>query len=301
MVEGSGIRLTDHEGRSYIDGLSGVFAVSLGHGNEEIIDAIVAQHRRLSFSSPIMTTTDRALELATELIRRHGRPLRRRQAALERVRGDRGGAEDGAPVPPPERQPGALQDDLLLPLLPRRHDGRPHLDGLAAAAGAVRAARQRWPARAPADPGRLPRVHRVVHARLPRPAPRRDRAGGAAHGLGGDRRAGDADGGRARALGRLPPRAAGALRRDGRAPDLRRDRDRVRAPRCLVRGGAGRGVARHPLHRQGPHERVRATLGRPPHREGGERVLGQRRRRRPVPGRAHVRRRTPSPPPAASP
>ena len=69
MVEGDGIRLTDHEGRRYIDGLSGVFAVSLGHGNAEIIDAIAAQHRRLSFSSPIMTTTDRALELTTELIR----------------------------------------------------------------------------------------------------------------------------------------------------------------------------------------------------------------------------------------
>jgi adenosylmethionine-8-amino-7-oxononanoate aminotransferase len=69
MVEGDGIRLTDHEGRTYIDGLSGVFAVSLGHGNEEIVDAIVAQHRRLSFSSPIMTTTDRALELAEALLR----------------------------------------------------------------------------------------------------------------------------------------------------------------------------------------------------------------------------------------
>ena len=69
IVEGDGITLTDHEGRRYIDGLSGVFAVSLGHGNDEIIDAIIAQHRRLSFSSPIMTTTDRALELAAELIR----------------------------------------------------------------------------------------------------------------------------------------------------------------------------------------------------------------------------------------
>ena len=69
MVEGDGITLTDHEGRRYIDGLAGVFAVSLGHGNDEIIDAIMAQHRRLSFSSPIMTTTDRALELASELIR----------------------------------------------------------------------------------------------------------------------------------------------------------------------------------------------------------------------------------------
>ncbi len=69
MVEGNGITLTDHEGQRYIDGLSGVFSVSLGHGNNEIIDAITAQHRRLSFSSPIMTTTDRALELASELIR----------------------------------------------------------------------------------------------------------------------------------------------------------------------------------------------------------------------------------------
>ena len=72
MVEGDWITMTDHEGRRYIDGLSGVFAVSLGHGNEEIIDAITAQHRRLSFSSPIMTTTDRALELATELLRLTG-------------------------------------------------------------------------------------------------------------------------------------------------------------------------------------------------------------------------------------
>ena len=69
MVDGDGIVLTDDGGRRYIDGLSGVFAVSLGHGNEEIIEAIAAQHRRVSFSSPIMTTTDRALELAAALIR----------------------------------------------------------------------------------------------------------------------------------------------------------------------------------------------------------------------------------------
>jgi adenosylmethionine-8-amino-7-oxononanoate aminotransferase len=72
MVDGKGITLTDAHGRRFIDGLSGVFAVSVGHGNEEIIEAITAQHRRLSFSSPIMTTTDRALELAQELIRLTG-------------------------------------------------------------------------------------------------------------------------------------------------------------------------------------------------------------------------------------
>ena len=38
MVEGDRITLTDNEGRRYIDGLSGVFAVSLGHRNDEIIE-----------------------------------------------------------------------------------------------------------------------------------------------------------------------------------------------------------------------------------------------------------------------
>ena len=68
MVEGDGVYLTDVEGRRYIDGLSGVFAVSLGHGNDEIVDAIAEQLRTLAFSSPIMTTSDRALELAAELL-----------------------------------------------------------------------------------------------------------------------------------------------------------------------------------------------------------------------------------------
>jgi adenosylmethionine-8-amino-7-oxononanoate aminotransferase len=69
VVDGKGVRLTDVDGKSYIDGLSGVFTVSLGHGNEAIIDAVMEQHRRVSFSSPIMSTTDRALELAAELVR----------------------------------------------------------------------------------------------------------------------------------------------------------------------------------------------------------------------------------------
>ena len=55
VVDGEGVRLTDVDGKSYIDGLSGVFTVSLGHGNEAIIDAVVEQHRRVSFSSPIMS------------------------------------------------------------------------------------------------------------------------------------------------------------------------------------------------------------------------------------------------------
>jgi adenosylmethionine-8-amino-7-oxononanoate aminotransferase len=68
MVEGDGVYLIDDRGQRYMDGLSGVFSVSLGHGNEEIVDAIAAQLRKLAFASPIMTTNDRALELASRLI-----------------------------------------------------------------------------------------------------------------------------------------------------------------------------------------------------------------------------------------
>ena len=68
LTEGHGIRVTDSSGKSYIDGLAGVFAVSLGHSATPVIDAIIAQVQRLAFSSPIMSTNDRALELVGELI-----------------------------------------------------------------------------------------------------------------------------------------------------------------------------------------------------------------------------------------
>ena len=77
----------DVEGRRYIDGISGVFAASLGHGNDEIVDAIAEQLRRLAFSSPIMTTSDRTLELAAEVLGLAGGRYSRRavqQAARRR-------------------------------------------------------------------------------------------------------------------------------------------------------------------------------------------------------------------------
>ena len=167
------------------------------------------------------------------------------------------------------------------------------VDGLAAAADAVRAVPDGRDPRPCADPGLLPGLYRLVHARLPGAAARRDRARGPAHRLGDHRRAGDADGRRPRALPRLPAWASRALRRDGRSPDLRRDRDRVRTARRLVRRGAGRRVARHPLRREGADERLRAALGRPAHGEGRPRLLGQRRRRASSTRRAIPSRRNP--------
>ena len=68
LSEGDGLRVRDIEGREYIDGLSGVYCVNLGHGREEIIEAMSAQLRRLAFASPILATNVPALELTRELI-----------------------------------------------------------------------------------------------------------------------------------------------------------------------------------------------------------------------------------------
>lgn len=66
---GEGIRLTDTAGRRYIDGLSGVFVTSLGHGNMPVIEAMAAQMRELAFAPPLHSTTLPALRLTEMLLR----------------------------------------------------------------------------------------------------------------------------------------------------------------------------------------------------------------------------------------
>jgi adenosylmethionine-8-amino-7-oxononanoate aminotransferase len=65
---GEGIRLTDVDGREYIDGLSGVFVNSLGFGNRAVIDAMTAQLEKLHFAPPLHGTTPVALELVDALL-----------------------------------------------------------------------------------------------------------------------------------------------------------------------------------------------------------------------------------------
>jgi beta-alanine--pyruvate transaminase len=68
ITEGEGIRLRDATGREYIDGLSGVFVASLGHGNEAVIRAVTEQMHRLAFAPPLHSTNPAALELAQLLL-----------------------------------------------------------------------------------------------------------------------------------------------------------------------------------------------------------------------------------------
>jgi adenosylmethionine-8-amino-7-oxononanoate aminotransferase len=59
---GEHIWIWDARGEKYLDGISGVWVVNLGHGNRRVIDAVREQMERLEFSSPILSTNTRAVE-----------------------------------------------------------------------------------------------------------------------------------------------------------------------------------------------------------------------------------------------
>ena len=68
LERGEGIRVTDVFGQTYIDGLSGVFTVNLGHGLAELVDVAAAQARQIAFTAPTMATNPAALRFADLLI-----------------------------------------------------------------------------------------------------------------------------------------------------------------------------------------------------------------------------------------
>jgi adenosylmethionine-8-amino-7-oxononanoate aminotransferase len=68
LTQGQGIRVTDVDGRRYIDGLSGTFCVNLGHGNRRLAEAASRQIERLALAVPTLGTSDRALELVQLLL-----------------------------------------------------------------------------------------------------------------------------------------------------------------------------------------------------------------------------------------
>jgi adenosylmethionine-8-amino-7-oxononanoate aminotransferase len=64
ICEAQGLTVTDVDGRTYIDGLSGIWVVNVGHGNQVVIDAMIEQLKRFTFSMPIGTTNEPAIRLA---------------------------------------------------------------------------------------------------------------------------------------------------------------------------------------------------------------------------------------------
>src|SRR5215469_5900133 len=69
VVEGRGAMLRDADGREYIDGLSGLWNVNVGHGRAELADAAAAQMKELAyFSGYVGSTNVPAINLSNRLV-----------------------------------------------------------------------------------------------------------------------------------------------------------------------------------------------------------------------------------------
>src|SRR5438067_2815427 len=57
-VRGRGAIIEDVDGREYIDGLSGLWNVNVGHGRAELADAAAAQMKELAYCSGFVGSTN---------------------------------------------------------------------------------------------------------------------------------------------------------------------------------------------------------------------------------------------------
>ncbi len=67
MVRGEGVRIFDDHGKSYLDGLSGLFVVQVGHGREELAQAAARQAKELAFFPLWSYAHPSAIDLAERL------------------------------------------------------------------------------------------------------------------------------------------------------------------------------------------------------------------------------------------
>jgi adenosylmethionine-8-amino-7-oxononanoate aminotransferase len=65
--EAESIYITDIDGKRYMDGMAGIFAVNSGYNNPKIIEAVEKQLHTLSFQNPMGATNNVAIELAKVL------------------------------------------------------------------------------------------------------------------------------------------------------------------------------------------------------------------------------------------
>ena len=67
LVEGHGCTVTDIHGRTYLDALSGLWLVNVGHGREAIAEAMAHQAKTLAYGSASRAATVAAIQLAAVL------------------------------------------------------------------------------------------------------------------------------------------------------------------------------------------------------------------------------------------
>jgi adenosylmethionine-8-amino-7-oxononanoate aminotransferase len=67
MARAEGVRYWDVDGKEYLDALSGIYVVSVGHGNRRVLDAVKEQLDRLAFAPVMHGTNAVAVQLANLL------------------------------------------------------------------------------------------------------------------------------------------------------------------------------------------------------------------------------------------
>ena len=67
FVRGEGCYLWDVDGRRYLDALSSLFCVNVGHGRAELAEAAAVQARELAYATTWDTAHPRAIELAERI------------------------------------------------------------------------------------------------------------------------------------------------------------------------------------------------------------------------------------------
>jgi L-2,4-diaminobutyrate transaminase len=66
VTSGKGIRIEDAQGRTYIDGFSGLYCVNIGYGRTEVAEAIAQQAHRLAYYHAFAAHTTEALAILSD-------------------------------------------------------------------------------------------------------------------------------------------------------------------------------------------------------------------------------------------
>lgn len=67
MARADGVWYEDVRGKRYLDGISGIFVVAVGHNNRRVIEAIREQLAQLAFAPPLHATNPAAIRLAAKI------------------------------------------------------------------------------------------------------------------------------------------------------------------------------------------------------------------------------------------
>lgn len=68
IVDGDGVRVKDINGKSYIDGLGGLFLIQVGHGRKEIADAVFEQLSSVHYANTFAYATIPVIRLAERIV-----------------------------------------------------------------------------------------------------------------------------------------------------------------------------------------------------------------------------------------